>query len=60
MSIKKPELERGDAADQAYRSCLKCRFRFLSEWPGERICRTCKASGTWRTSVQGTTRQELP
>jgi hypothetical protein len=26
------------------RNCLKCRAEFKSEWPGERVCKVCKAS----------------
>ncbi|WP_343562948.1 hypothetical protein [Kiloniella sp. b19] len=33
------------------RKCLKCRETFMSEWPGERICKTCKASTAWREGV---------
>ena len=30
------------------RKCLRCRAEFLSEWPGERVCKTCKSSHVWR------------
>ena len=30
------------------RRCLNCRERFESSWPGERICRRCKARDSWR------------
>lgn len=30
------------------RKCLKCREPFPSEWAGERICKRCKSSGSWR------------
>ncbi|MBT6442234.1 MAG: hypothetical protein HOK61_07395 [Alphaproteobacteria bacterium] len=30
------------------RQCLKCREEFPSEWAGERICKRCKSSGSWR------------
>ena len=29
------------------RCCLMCRVAFMSEWPGERVCRSCKTSKTW-------------
>jgi hypothetical protein len=32
------------------RPCLKCSTPFQSEWAGERICRHCKGSSTWRNS----------
>ncbi len=31
------------------RLCLKCSTEFESSWAGERICKRCKASGTWRS-----------
>lgn len=33
------------------RICLRCRARFWSEGFGERICRRCKESRSWQTSV---------
>ncbi len=33
------------------RRCLMCRDPFMSSWPGERVCRKCKSSATWRTSA---------
>ena len=30
------------------RACLACGSTFASEWAGERICRRCKSSHTWR------------
>lgn len=33
------------------RNCLKCREKFVSEWPGERICKTCKSSTAWREGI---------
>ena len=30
------------------RKCLKCREVFPSQWAGERICKRCKSSGSWR------------
>ena len=35
----------------AERLCLRCEAAFESEGFGERICRRCKSSATWRTSV---------
>lgn len=32
------------------RDCLKCRKKFDSEWPGERICKDCKSSAEWRAA----------
>lgn len=30
------------------RKCLMCGSSFPSAWAGERICRKCKSSSTWR------------
>jgi hypothetical protein len=30
------------------RVCLMCRKSFESEWAGERVCRKCKSTETWR------------
>lgn len=33
------------------RLCLRCQTAFESEWSGERICRRCKSSASWRNGV---------
>lgn len=38
----------GAVNDPQTRSCLTCGRSFTSEWAGERICRRCKSSSTWR------------
>jgi hypothetical protein len=45
----KPEPDR--TYEPKERKCLKCREEFLSAWPGERICRTCKSSSAWREGI---------
>lgn len=30
------------------RNCLTCGRPFASEWVGERVCKRCKGSATWR------------
>ena len=45
----KPEPDR--KYDAKSRPCLRCRTEFLSSWPGERICRSCKSSSAWREGV---------
>jgi len=30
------------------RRCLMCANPFMSEWPGERVCRACKGKAAWR------------
>ncbi|WP_225027101.1 hypothetical protein [Xinfangfangia pollutisoli] len=34
------------------RLCLRCHTQFPSEGFGERICRRCKGTTSWRSSVQ--------
>jgi hypothetical protein len=33
------------------RLCLRCRTSFESEWSGERICRRCKSTTSWRNGL---------
>jgi hypothetical protein len=33
------------------RPCLRCAEPFLSAWSGERICRRCKSSASWRQGI---------
>ena len=33
------------------RKCLSCKTMFNSEWSGERICKKCKGSHTWRSGL---------
>lgn len=40
------ELEERD--DSKARPCLMCGHTFESEWAGERVCRKCKSTETWR------------
>jgi hypothetical protein len=44
----KPEPER--VYEVKTRNCLKCEESFESSWPGERICKRCKSSDSWRNS----------
>ena len=32
------------------RKCLMCSQSFDSEWSGERVCKRCKSTDSWRTS----------
>ncbi len=34
--------------DPKSRACLMCHKPFESEWAGERVCRKCKSTETWR------------
>jgi len=48
---KKPEYEQDVRHDdeRKTRKCLVCKVEFLSEWAGERICKTCKSRADWRS-----------
>ncbi len=48
----KPKPERTYVAQT--RHCLRCSEPFESAWPGERICRRCKGSDSWREGVAST------
>ena len=37
-----------EVLDLKARLCLMCRKMFTSEWSGERVCRRCKSTETWR------------
>ncbi|MDX9859739.1 MAG: hypothetical protein RBS99_02370 [Rhodospirillales bacterium] len=43
------EVEIDDKTDRKTRRCLMCGQPFLSEWAGERVCRSCKSTAAWRT-----------
>ena len=38
------------------RVCLRCGTSFHSEWSGERICRECKNTTSWRNGLPFTGR----
>ncbi len=43
------EIQEPDRSYEAKsRLCLKCRKRFMSSWPGERVCPSCKSQLNWR------------
>jgi hypothetical protein len=42
---------RRTAQEARMRPCLRCATPFESAWSGERICRRCKASATWRQGL---------
>ncbi len=44
------EREARRSAAQKTRKCLICRDPFPSAWAGERVCRKCKSTSTWRSS----------
>lgn len=33
------------------RRCLSCTETFASNWAGERICKRCKQTASWRSGV---------
>lgn len=45
---KKPESDRQYVAKE--RKCLMCRNTFMSSWPGERVCSSCKQTSSWNDS----------
>ena len=48
LKAEKPE-STGTVAIAKTRRCLMCSKSFHSSWAGERICRKCKATATWRS-----------
>ncbi len=38
------------AGEEKTRKCLICKTPFQSAWAGERVCRRCKATSTWRST----------
>lgn len=44
----KPEPER--VYEVKMRNCLRCQDTFESSWPGERVCKRCKSSDSWRNA----------
>lgn len=44
-TLSKP---RPEPQEVKHRRCLMCRDRFESSWPGERVCKRCKSTVTWR------------
>ncbi len=42
-----PEKE-GNPPQEKVRRCLVCRDKFTSSWPGNRVCKKCRASALWR------------
>ncbi len=45
---KKPESDRVYVAKA--RKCLMCSSEFMSSWPGERVCKSCKETAAWKDS----------
>lgn len=48
VSEEYEELHR--AGEEKTRKCLICKTPFPSAWAGERVCRRCKATSTWRST----------
>lgn len=42
--------EKRHLGEEKIRKCLICREPFPSAWAGERVCRRCKATSTWRST----------
>jgi len=45
--------ESGRESEEKIRNCLVCKSPFPSAWAGERICRRCKSTSTWRSGALG-------
>ena len=39
-----------ESLNQKKRECLSCHEKFMSDWPGERVCFDCKDTPAWRDS----------
>ena len=50
MDACEAEREARRSAEHKMRKCLLCRESFPSSWAGERVCRKCKSTSTWRSS----------
>jgi hypothetical protein len=50
VDVCEAEREARRSAEQKIRKCLICRDPFPSAWAGERVCRKCKSTSTWRSS----------
>ena len=48
MTTKLKEPDTPKVTERKIRRCLSCGRSFESEWAGERICRNCKSTETWR------------
>ena len=42
---QKPKPESGERKP---RKCLMCRSTFSSSWAGDRVCKSCKGTNSWR------------
>ena len=51
--IHTPTLAAGDRP--ATRRCLKCKTEFWSGGFGDRICKRCKGSGSWKNAAPSVT-----
>jgi hypothetical protein len=47
---REAEEEKRHQGEERVRHCLICRAPFSSAWSGERVCRRCKATSTWRST----------
>ena len=44
------DYEKRHVGVEKVRKCLICREAFPSAWSGERVCRRCKTTSTWRST----------
>ncbi|MEM7222472.1 MAG: hypothetical protein AAF495_05800 [Pseudomonadota bacterium] len=45
---QKTEKQQPEATEAKERRCLMCSEPFMSEWAGDRVCRRCRQTSTWR------------
>ena len=45
----KPKSDR--TYEKKRRNCLMCSSEFVSSWPGERVCQSCKSTSAWREGI---------
>ncbi len=50
IEASEAEREARRNAEHKVRKCLICRDPFPSSWAGERVCRKCKSTSSWRSS----------
>jgi hypothetical protein len=53
MKCEEQDVEFEQRAQVKMRACLVCKKPFESQWAGERICRSCKSTATWRSGALG-------
>jgi hypothetical protein len=50
-STKNSKPKSDHAYEKKRRKCLMCTSDFVSAWPGERVCQSCKSTSAWREGM---------